>query len=290
MPVMHTTDELIHPTAEIDPSAIIDPTARIGAGAIIEAGVIVGPHCVIGARTRLRARTIIVEHTTLGEGNDVHYFTVIGGDPQDRAMDPNKRNAVIIGDNNIIREHVTIHRGTGDGVPTRIGSGCMFMASSHVGHNCQVGDRVVMANGCMLAGHVRMGNGCVLGGNVAIHQFVNVGDGVMFQGQSASSMHVPPFTIITEISRLAGLNIIGMRRNPAFSPKDREEIKELFRAVFRDRGGHSLEQTVLDLLQRPWGDAGTNFLNFLRDSVAEAPPRKRGICGLRTRTPVTAAE
>jgi UDP-N-acetylglucosamine acyltransferase len=218
----------------------------------------------------------------MGSGNDVHPYAVLGGDPQDRAMDPLKRNAVIIGNDNIIREHVTIHRGTGDGAPTRLGSGCMLMACSHIGHNCQVGDRVIMANSVMLAGHVRMGDGCVLGGNVGVHQFVNVGDGVMMQGQAGASSHVPPYTVIAGINGLVGLNAIGLRRNPAFTPEQRAEVKEAFRAVYRLRGGGSLEGTVLELLERPWGPPAMRFLTFIRDCLREPKPRNRGMCRLRS--------
>jgi UDP-N-acetylglucosamine acyltransferase len=282
--------ELIHPTAVIDPSARIDSSAVIGAGAVIEADVIIGPNVVIGARTRLRTRCIIVENTTMGEDNEVHPYAVLGGDPQDRAMDPNKRNAVIIGDRNIFREGCTVHRGTGDGPPTRIGSGCMLMVQSHVGHNAQVGDRVVMANAASLAGHARVGNGVVMSAYCGVHQFCNVGEGVMFRGGAGTSMHVPPWVVVAETNGIAGLNRVGLRRNPAMSPKDREEIKSLYRAIYRERHGKPLLSTLADLIQRAWGEAARNYLTFLWDTMNEAPPRRRGLIGERSRARVSWAD
>jgi len=276
--------ELIHPTAQIDSSARIDPSARIGEGVVIEQDVIIGPNVVIGARTRLRARCIIVENTTMGVENDVHPYAVLGGDPQDRAMDVNKRNAVIIGDRNIFREGSTVHRGTGDGPPTRIGSGCMLMVQAHIGHNAQLGDRVVMANAACLAGHARVGNGVVMSAYCAVHQFCNVGEGVMFRGGASTSMHVPPWVAIAETNGIVGLNRVGLRRNQAMSQKDRDEIKMIYRAIYREQHGMPLVTKLTEMIQRPWGDAGRSYLQFVWDCLHEAPPRRRGLIGERKRT------
>lgn len=281
---MTLVSELIHPTAVIDPSARIDPSAVIGEGAVIEADVIIGPNVVIGPRTRLRSRCIIVENTTMGAENDVHPYAVLGGDPQDRAMDPNKRNAVVIGDRNIFREGCTVHRGTGDGPATRIGSGCMLMVQSHIGHNAQLGDRVVMANAACLAGHARVGNGVVMSAYCAVHQFCNVGDGVMFRGGASTSMHVPPWVVIAETNGIVGLNRVGLRRNPAMSQKDRDEIKSLYRAMYRERHGKPVVAMLTELIQRPWGDAARSYLQFVWDALHEAPPRRRGLIGERSRS------
>jgi len=274
----------IHPEARVDPLARVHPTSRVGAGAVIEANAVVGPQCVIGAGTRLRTGSVIVEHTTLGEGNDVHPTCVLGGDPQDRAFTGEIRGELIIGDRNIFREGVTFNRGTGNGPPTRVGSGCMFMAASHAGHNCQIGDNCTFANGALLAGHVRMGAGVVMAGGTAVHQFTNIGDGVMFQGGAMVGMHVPPYMVLTGVNRIAGINRVGLRRNPAMAPRDREEIKELYKAVFRHRGAAPLLALAEELLaKRDWGLAGTTFLRFIVDALNEKPPRARGVCGARVR-------
>lgn len=267
---------------QVHPTAIVDPSATLGPGVVIEARAIVGPACRIGASTRLRPGAIVVEHTTLGEANDLHPGCVIGGDPQDRAFTGDVRGEVIIGDRNILREGVTIHRGTGHGPPTRIGSDNYFMALSHVGHNSQVGSGCTLANASLLAGHVRMGDGVVMSGACAVHQFTNIGDGAMFQGGAMLGMHVPPYMIVAGVNRVVGYNRVGLRRNPAMTPRDREEVKLLYKAVYRDRDGAPLLELAEHLmLQRDWGTAGRNILRFIIDALNEKPPRARGVCGGR---------
>lgn len=271
----------IDPTATIHASADVHPSATIGPGVVIERDVLVGPDCTIGAGTRLRARSIIVERTTIGRHNDVHPYAVLGGDPQDRAFNPNERGWLIVGDNNIIREHVTLSRGTGDLVPTRVGSGCMLMSASHVGHNAQVGDKVVMANACVLAGHCRIGDGCVLSGATAVHQFTHVGQGVMFRGGAMVSQHVPPFVIVGDHNRLSGLNRVGLRRNPAMKPEDRTQATAVYRALFRDRDATPIRSVVAQLRARSWGTAASCMLDFVEESLDQTGPRARGLCTAR---------
>jgi len=232
-----TQSPKIHPSATIHESASIDPSAIIGEGATIEADVIVGPSCTIGAGTRLRTRAIIVENVTMGEANDIHPYAVIGGDPQDRAFDENVRGIVIIGSRNIFREHVTISRSTGEGRPTSLGDDNFMMAQSHVAHNAQIGDRVTMANSTSLAGHSTLGDGCVLSGFVGLHQFTMVGEMVMFRAHAAASMHVPPYVIVSAHNLISGLNKVGIERNKEFTDEDRDQIKRVYRTVYRERGG-----------------------------------------------------
>lgn len=275
---------LIDGTAEVHPSARIDPTARIGPNARVEADVIVGPHCVVGAGTRLRARCILVERVSLGELNDVHPYAVLGGDPQDRGFDEARRGEVVIGDRNVIREHVTIHRGNWNGPATRVGSGCYLMTLSHLGHNAAIGDNVTMANGAALAGHARVGSNVVMSAYTLIHQFTMVGDGVMFRGGSGVGMHVPPFVIVVDENTAAGLNSVGLRRNPAISKQDRDELKEVYRALLRARGARPVDEVVAALRRRPWGTPASAFIDFCELAVAQEPPRNRGlIVGRRMR-------
>lgn len=272
---------LIDRTADIHPTARIDPTARIGPNARIEADVIVGPHCVVGAGTRLRTRCILVEHVSLGEHNDVHPYAVIGGDPQDRTFDEARRGEAIIGDRNIIREHVTIHRGNWNGPPTRIGSRCYLMTLSHLGHNAAIGDNVTMANGAALAGHARVGSNVVMSAYTLIHQFTMVGDGVMFRGGAAVGMHVPPYVMVAGENTAAGLNVVGLRRNPSVSQKDRDELKEVYRHLLRTRGARPVEEIVAFLRRRPWGPHATAFIDFCETAVSQEPPRNRGLIAAR---------
>lgn len=275
----------IHPTAKVHPSAVIDPTATISEGCVIESGAVVGPACVIGPRTRVRHHSIVVEHTTLGADNDIHSFASLGGDPQDKAFKGDIRGELHIGSANIFREGVTLNRGTNTGPATRIGSGNYFMCNSHVGHNAQVGDNNIFANNAALAGHVRLGNGCVLSAFCAVHQFTNVGDGVMFQGGAMMGMHVPHYLVVTGINTIAGINKVGMKRNPNLNDADRRDIKELVRAMFRDRGAAPMLATAESLLaSRQWGTAGSNFLHFIISALNEPAPRARGICGMLTHT------
>lgn len=273
------SSERVHPTARIDPAARIDPSAVIGEGAEIHADVIVGPGCVIGAGCVLLPRAIIVRNTTMGKGNVVHPYAVLGGDPQDRSYKPDQPGELVIGDHNVFREGSTFHRGNWNGPPTRVGSNGYFMVQSHAGHNAQIGDHVTMANASCLAGHARLGSFCVMSSFCSVHQFTTVGEGVMFQAGVGVSMHVPPWVMLAGINTIAGLNIVGLRRNPTLVPQDREDVKRVYRALYRDRRGSSIEEALRALEAQEWSPAATRFIAFVRAALAEQPPRKRGVCG-----------
>lgn len=285
---------LIHPQASIHPSARVDPSSRVGPGAVLEPEVVVGPNCSIGAGTILRTRAIIVRNTTLGEGNVVHPYAVLGGDPQDRSFDPARPGELIVGNANIFREYANVSRGNWNGPPTRIGSNCFLMANAHVGHNAQVGSGVTMANNSCLAGHVRVGDGCFISACCFVHQFTHVGEMVMFRGGSGLSMHAPPFVIVAGENQVIALNAVGLRRNSAISSRDREEIREVFRAFYRSRGTRPQEAVLEELSRQEWGQWACRFLDFIRDSLNQEPPRKRGICGgarrIRARASAETAE
>lgn len=278
---MNTRSNLIDPGAVIHESATVHPSSKIGPGAVIEADVVVGPHCVVGAGTRLRTRSMLVEHVTLGEHNDVHPYAVLGGDPQDRSFKEDQRGEVIIGDRNIIREHCTINRGNWNGPPTRVGSGCYLMTLAHLAHNSSIGDNVVMANGAVLAGHARVGNGVVMSAYIMVHQFVIVGDGVMFRGGSGVGMHVPPFVVVAGENFVAGLNRVGLARNPEITRQDRDEIKRVYRAIYREREAQPIHDVLARLQDESWGPAASKFLAFCVDALAQEPPRRRGLVGGR---------
>lgn len=277
---MTSSPPLVDLSAVIAPSARIHPSARVDAGAVIEDDVLVGPHCVVGARTRLRARSILVEHTTLGEDNDVHPYAVLGGDPQDKSFDRARRGELIIGDRNTFREGVTINRGNWNGPATRIGSGCYLMCQAHVGHNAMLGDNAVLANCACLAGHSRLGSGSVMSAFCAIHQFTEVGEGVMFRAHAAVSMHVPPYVVVGGANFVAGLNKVGLRRNPALTPIDRDEVKQVFRAMYR-RDAAPIEEVLRELEADAWGPAASHMILFVRNALSQTAPRNRGVCGSR---------
>ncbi len=278
---MTTTQEYVD--ASVHPSASIAPTAVIAPGAIIDQEAIVGPHCHIGTGSRIRMRAIIVQHTTLGEHNDVHPYAVLGDDPQDRDFSPEHVGELVIGDHNIFRESVTLHRSTHPGPPTTVGSNNYFMCHSHAGHNAQVGDNNTIGNATCLAGHATIGNGNILSSWVGIHQFVRISDGTMFQASAAASQHVPPYVIVRNVNGVVGLNSVGLRRNSALNDQDRREIKEVYRAIYRTRGGRSMADTIESLRAMSFQPAARRFVDFFYDALNEQDPRKkRGVCGSLT--------
>jgi len=197
---------------------------------------------------------------------------MIGVPPQDVSFSAERRTKVEIGDDNIIREYCTIHRGSPDGSATKIGHKNFLMAGAHVGHNCLIGDNVVIANNCLLAGHVRVDDGAFLGGGSTFHQFMHVGRLVMVQGSSAFGKDLPPFVIAAERNAVFGLNIVGLRR-AGLNANDRNEIKEAFKLVYLSR--LNISQAIGKAATMTFGAPAREFLDF----VANA--KKRGICPLK---------
>jgi UDP-N-acetylglucosamine acyltransferase len=221
---------------EVHPTAIVDPRAELSEG------VVVGPYCVIGAGVRLGARVELESHvvvtgrTTLGEGCRVFPFACLGHRPQDLKY-RGEDTELVIGRDNQIREHVTMHPGTaGGGGITRVGDGGLYMAAIHVAHDCQVGDGVIMANNATLGGHVEVQDHAYLGGLCAVHQFVRIGRQAMIGGLAGVEQDVIPYgTVLGNRAFLNGLNIIGMKRRGVA----REEIQDLrtaYRLLFAPEG------------------------------------------------------
>jgi len=221
----------IHPTAEIDASADIGGDVCIGPGCVI------GPHVVIGNGTQLSNHVTVQEHVTIGERNRLHTGCVIGGDPQDRKF-AGERTECRIGDDNEIREHVTIHRGTGNGGGvTTVGSGNLLMVGSHVAHDCEIGDRTVIANQVMLAGHVRVEDDVSIGGGVGVHHYATIGQLAFVGGLARISRDVPPFMIVEgHPAEVRAVNVIGMLRHD-WTQADVDAVKETFRGLFRNTTG-----------------------------------------------------
>jgi len=215
----------IHPTAVVDKTAQIDPSAEIGPHAII------GPETVIGPRTKVGAHAI-VEHAALGADNVLHPGCFVGTPPQDLKY-AGEKTRLVLGDKNTVRECVTLNRGTaqGGGVTT-IGSGCLFMAYSHVAHDCVLGSGVIMVNSVALAGHVHVGDYAVLGGLAAVHQYTRIGRFAMLGGGSMNGQDILPFTT-TQGDRacLRGLNTLGMRRG-GFSREAMSAVKDAYKTLF----------------------------------------------------------
>jgi len=215
----------IHPTAIVDPSAKIAADVAIGPYAVIGAGV------AIGARTAIASHAVIDSDVIIGTDNAVGHAAIIGTAPQDLSYTADRKTRVEIGNENVIREHCTIHRGSADGSATKIGNKNFLMAGAHIGHNCEIGDGVIIANNCLLAGHVRVADGAFLGGGSTFHQHMRIGRLVMVQGSSAFGKDLPPFTLAAERNSVFGLNAVGLKR-AGFSAKERDEIKAAFKLIY----------------------------------------------------------
>lgn len=247
---------MIHPSAIIHPAAELEANVEIGPYAVIEAGVRLGSDCVVGPHVHL------LGPTTIGRANRFHTGAVIGDLPQDLAFTP-APTGLRIGDDNVFREHVTVHRSNSLEEETRIGSHCFLMAHSHVGHNCRLGDRVILANGATLGGHVELQDRAFISGNCLVHQFVRVGSMALMQGGSAISKDLPPCTIARGDNGIAGLNVVGMRR-AGLSSEERIELRRLYHAVILGDGpmGERLEAAEA-LVRSEWG---RTFVAFVRSS------------------------
>lgn len=219
----------------IDPRAAIDPGARLGPGCSIGPFAVIGEGVVMGEGNVVHAHAVVLGPATLGDGNELFSFAVLGGAPQD-LRHRGEPTRLEIGNRNVFREHVTVSRGTahGGGV-TEIGDDCLLMAGSHVAHDCRLGDRVVMANQATLAGHATVGDHAVFGGFVGVGPFVRIGESAMLAAGAMIERDVPPFCIAAgDRAVLRGINRVGMRRR-GISAEAKEQIKRAFR-MLKKRG------------------------------------------------------
>lgn len=218
---------IIHPTAVVHPDARIGPGCRIQPYAVIDAHVELGPGCEVGPGVHLTG------HTVLGARNRIHAGAVLGDAPQDLKYD-GAPSRLRIGDDNVFREHVTIHRSSRLDHDTVIGNGNLFMAGSHVGHNCLIGNHNIIANGALIAGHASLADRVFLSGNCLVHQFARIGRLALMQGGSGISRDLPPFCIARGANGIAGLNVVGLRR-AGFTPAERLELRAAYHRLFRSR-------------------------------------------------------
>lgn len=251
----------IHPTAVIHPSAHLGEDCQIGPHAVIEAAVILGPRCQVGPGA------VLTGHTRLGSGNRVHAGAVLGDAPQDfkYAGQPTR---LIIGNDNVFREHVTVHRSNRLDEDTVLGDGNFLMAGSHVGHNCVLGNHNVLANGALLGGHVVVADRAFLSGNCLVHQFCRIGRLALMQGGSGISLDLPPFTLARDNNTLCGLNRVGLRR-AGISPDDRRSLQRLYHLLFRS------ELPRVERLRRATAEFPQEVCRELIEFVAAS---RRGVC------------
>ncbi|MFO0964277.1 MAG: acyl-ACP--UDP-N-acetylglucosamine O-acyltransferase [Gemmataceae bacterium] len=216
----------IHPTAVVSKEAELADDVEIGAYAVIEGKV------RVGRGTILRPASYLYGPLTMGEGNLVCTGAVLGEKPQ-HVKYQNEPTSLEIGDHNIFREHVTIHRGTTHSWKTVIGSHNFFMVHCHIAHDCVVGSRCVFVNGCMLGGHCQVSDQVYISANSGVHQFCRIGRLALLSGMSALTTDMPPFVIQQGHNTVSGLNLIGMRR-AGMTHAQIDEAKHAFRIVFRE--------------------------------------------------------
>lgn len=229
-------------TALIHPTAIIEPGAELGANVRVGPYSVVGPHVILRDNVVLHSHVVVSGHTTVGAGTQIYPFASIGSAPQDLKFG-GEPSRLIIGENNTIREHVTMNPGTeGGGMETTVGNNGLFMMASHVAHDCRVGNHVIMANNATLGGHVVVGDHAVIGGLAAVHQFVRIGEHAVIGGMSGVENDVIPFGRVKgERAFLAGLNLIGLERR-GFTREQVKLLQRAFNQLFGDEG--TLEQRL----------------------------------------------
>lgn len=228
----------------------IHPTAIIAPGAKIASDVIIGPYCVIDGDVTIDSGTKLVSHvsiggrTTIGKNCTIFPFSSLGHAPQDLKF-KGEASQLVIGDNNMIREHVTMNPGTeGGGLMTSVGSNCLFMVGSHIAHDCRVGNRVIMANNATLGGHVEVGDNAIIGGLAAVHQFVRIGPYAIIGGMSGVEHDVIPFgSVMGERANLAGLNLVGLKRH-GFDRDTIHALRNAYKMLFEDDNGTLVDRTL----------------------------------------------
>lgn len=217
----------IHPTALVAADAQLGANVRIGPFAVIEENVILGDDCQVAAHA------VIKRHTRIGARNRIAEHAVIGGQPQDFKFQPDCLSYTELGDDNWLREGVTVHRGSRPGSATRLGNGCFLMAYCHVAHDCVLGNQVVIANSTNMAGEVVIGDRAFLSGSVTVHQFCRIGRSAMIGASAKIVQDALPFCITDgNPGRARGLNLVGLRRQ-GFGREDIAALKEAYRLLYR---------------------------------------------------------
>ena len=259
---------------DIHPSAVVDPAATLGDGVKIGPFCVVGPEVTLGAGVTLHSHVVVDGITEVGAGTQIFPFASIGTIPQDLKFG-GERSRLIIGERNRIREHVTMNPGTeGGGMETRVGDDGLFMMSSHVAHDCIVGNNVILANNATLAGHVVVGDFAILGGLSAVHQFVRIGHHAMVGGMSGVENDVIPYgSVMGDRARLSGLNIVGLKRR-GFNKEDVHSLRRAYRMMFADEG--TMSERLADVRKLFDGnDAVMDVVDFMTDASSRGLTQPR---------------
>ncbi len=253
---------------------MIHSTAIVSDGARLGAEVEIGPHALIGSEAEIgdgcviQANAVIEGRTTLGAGVFVGYGAILGAPPQDFAFQMGTVSEVRVGARSVLREYVTVHRGTKDGTATVVGEDCFLMTGTHLGHNVRLGNKVIIANNCLLAGYVDIDDGAVLGGGTVFHQFLRIGGLAMVRGGTRFGKDIPPFVSADGENMLSGINAIGLKR-AGMPTGTRQDIRRAFKHVFR--AGMNVSQALDAARDLDWTSEARHFLDFIAAS-------KRGVC------------
>lgn len=252
---------MIHPTAIVSSKAEIGKNVSIGPWAIIEEG------CFIGDESEIRAHAVITGCSYIGQRNQIGYGAIIGAEPQDVSFKGGS-SSVLIGNDNIIREYVTIHRGSAQSSITKIGNGCFLMAGSHVAHNCLLEDQVVLVNNVLLAGYVHVERKAFLGGAAVVHQHVRIGELTMTRGQTRIGKDLPPYFMAVDTNEVSGINRVGLKR-AGISEEIRRKIEEAYKILYFK--GLNVSQ-ALEMIEK------ISDCSEIKKLVAFIRNTKRGIC------------
>jgi UDP-N-acetylglucosamine acyltransferase len=256
-------------SASIHPTAIISPDAEVAEGVEDAAYAVIKENVKIGAGTRVMEHSVIEPYTILGENNIVGHHVILSGLPQHLLFKPCE-SWLEIGSGNTFREFVTIHRGLHEGDRTVIGNDCFFMATAHVGHDCRVGNNVIIANGTLLAGHVEVDDRTFISGNVAIHQFAKIGRGAMIGGIARVRKDVPPYCVIEGDGFVRGLNLVGLKRS-GISSDALKQLKSAYKIVYESKLNTSAAREALQADESITAPEARTFVDFIIAS-------KNGIC------------
>jgi UDP-N-acetylglucosamine acyltransferase len=252
---------LVHPTAVIHPTARLDPTAQVGPYAVIGENTVLGPRVSVGPHA-------VVEFAEVDEGCRIHAGAFVGTPPQDLKY-RGEQTKLILGPGCVVREAVTLNRGTAATSVTRIGARCLFMAYSHVAHDCVLGNEVILANSVAIAGHCEVGDWAIIGGMVGLHQFVRVGKLAMIGAGAMVPLDIPPYTLAWgDRARLSGLNLVGLRRR-GLNSEMIKDLKQVYHEIFDSSA--TLKEHLVRLSQEDHTPPVQEFLSFIQQS-------QRGIC------------
>ena len=254
---------------KVHPNAFVDPSAELHDGVVIAQGAMVGPNVKIGKGTEIGPNAVITGKTEIGSNNKVFPNVFIGLDPQDLKY-RGASTEVIIGDNNTFRECVTINKATYEGEKTIIGNNNLLMAYTHIGHNCELGNRIVLANSVQVAGHVKVEDKAIIGGCLGIHQFVHIGYLAMVGGMTRVDRDVPPFCLAEgHPGRLRGLNRVGIKRSGLMENQDFDLkiLQSTWNLLFKS---NNVMSEALDIARKSQLDiSSTKLCDFLKNSISK---------------------